>query len=117
MQSEQLLGLLGIGPCLLVELRGQQLETIKFADKKNEGKPATMMKNQIACELVGSGMQVTLDQFSARGETKLEPLPYNRGDVLLVELDGYASTYQGRTGKVKSVHLYKSGKPLTRTQA
>ena len=96
----------GAHPAILVEFRGQQSDKIKWTDKQT-GKAREMEKIAVAAEFLTNGAQVTLEVLSGRGEEALKPLPYTRGDIMLVELSAFSDTREGKRARVASHQLYR----------
>lgn len=95
-------------PVVLVEVRGQVCDTIKYVDQKT-GKPAEMHKTAVAAEFAIGGAQITLEYLPPKGETAAAPLPYKKGDLIIVELSGYSDTREGgRKGRIVNHQLFKS---------
>jgi len=95
-------------PCILVELRGQSTDTIKYVDQKT-GNPTQMHKLAVACEFAVGGAQITLEYVPPKGATSVEPLPYKKGDLVMVELSSYSDTREGgRKGRIVNHQLFKA---------
>jgi hypothetical protein len=99
-----LLDTLSKGVVAVIELRGQKPDEIRWADKKT-GAAKSAPKINVSAEFL-DGTQCMMEYMGPRDATALEPLPYARGEKLLVVLTGYKSSREGNTGRILSHQPY-----------
>jgi hypothetical protein len=101
-----LLNALSQGVVSVIEFRGQKSDEIRWSDKKT-GVAKSAPKINVSAEFL-DGTQCMMEYMGPRDASALEPLPYSKGDKMLVVLSGYKGSREGNTGRIVSHQPYVS---------
>jgi len=87
MHQSTLVSKLQDGPQILLEFRGETVQTVKYS---KEGKQQEMEVHRVSFEMPTSAQAVTVEPVYAYGEPR-KPLGYTKGQLILVGLLEYSS--------------------------
>jgi len=93
------------GVIIIVEFRGQTRDVMRWTDQKS-GAAIEKEKLNISAEFPETGKQLMLEVFPPRDVLTIPFLPYEKGDLILVELSQYESGLRGVRGRVHQHQLF-----------